>query len=194
MPVPWPLVAHGEISALMNASRFVPQLLSLAGGCLLFLSVGCRDRTKPVINQGEPSRQPPGFASVSVDPERATPAVRPPAATAPAIPPSASLGDIAGYAYERRNDFIAGLTRLAGNFDVQVQQLNARRATLPQTSVTDWDVAMKELTSARSDLQFKITQLGSATAESWSQVRDGAAEAWTRVQAAYDNVSRSTTQ
>ncbi len=110
-----------------------------------------------------------------------------------ALPPLASLGLIADYTYERRAEFMAGLSRLAGSADAQIQQLNTRRATLPGTSAQDWDVAMKELTDARSDLQFKITALNASTAEMWSQTKDNATRSWKRVEDASDRVRHSTT-
>ena len=102
-------------------------------------------------------------------------------------------GAITDYTYAHRADFSAVLERLANGTDTQIEQLNARRASLPETSVKDWDVAMKELTDARSDLQFKVSQLSSANAETWNQMRDSAAAAWRRVQEATDKVMRSTT-
>lgn len=102
-------------------------------------------------------------------------------------------GAITDYTYERRADFSALLTRMAENVDAQVDQLAARRATLPETSVKDWDIAMKELTDAKSDLQFKVSQLSNAMPETWTQLRDSAAQAWRRVQEATDKVKRSTT-
>jgi hypothetical protein len=127
----------------------------------------------------QPSTPPPASA-VTVAPITAPGALSP-------------WGAITDYTYQRRADFSAVLERLANGTDRQIDQLNARRATLPETSVKDWDVAMKELTDARSDLQFKVSQLGNATAETWNQLRDSAAGAWRRVQEATDKVKRSTT-
>ena len=164
-------------------------------------SLGCRSRAQAVA--GEPAASPSAPAASTTPPvaptppQPAAPAVPltpPTAAKAPVVPSlTAPWGAITDYTYERRADFSAVLTRVANTVDAQIDQLAARRATLPETSVKDWDIAMKELTDARSDLQFKVSRLGNAMPETWTQVRDDAAQAWRRVQEAADKVKRSTT-
>lgn len=191
----------------MHLPRFRPILLPALAATAL-LSLGCRNRAQAVAEETVPAVPPSSSTSTSAvppapatPPQPATPAepVTPPAApttTVLSAPPATALspwGAITDYTYDRRADFTALLTRLAGATDTQIDQLNARRATLPETSVKDWDVAMKELTDARSDLQFKVSQLNGSLAENWPQMRDSAADAWRRVQEATDKVKRSTT-
>lgn len=185
----------------MHFPRFRPILLPALTVTLL-LSLGCRNRAQAVA-EGSVSPAAPAPATSAIPPTPATPPspatpAEPlaPAANLVPAPPATALspwGAITDYTYERRGDFTALLARLASNTDAQIDQLNARRATLPETSVKDWDVAMKELTDARSDLQFKVSQLNTALAENWPQMRDSAADAWRRVQEATDKVKRSTT-
>lgn len=189
----------------MHLPRFRPILLPALTATLL-LSLGCRNRAQAVAAEAVPPSAPATSAtppSPATPPQPATPAepLPQPAAPAPAVtvtsaPPATVLspwGAITDYTYERRADFTAMLGQLSATTDAQIEMLNARRAALPETSVKDWDVAMKELTDARSDLQFKVSQLNTALAENWTQVRDSAADAWRRVQEATDKVKRSTT-
>lgn len=187
----------------MHLPRFRPILLPALTATLL-LSLGCRNRAQAVAEESVSPSAPPASAippAPAAPPQPAAPAepLTPPsapAAVAASNSPATVLspwGAITDYTYERRADFTAVIGRLATATDAQIDQLNARRASLPETSVKDWDVAMKELTDARSDLQFKVSQLNSAMAENWAQVRDGAADAWRRVQEATDKVKHSTT-
>lgn len=186
----------------MHLLRFRPILLP-ALTATLFLSLGCRNRAQAVaaesVSPGTPApastATPPAPAAPPQPPSPAEP-LTPTTATVAPLSPVAALspwGAITDYTYARRGDFSGMLERLASGTDAQIEQLNARRASLPETSVKDWDVAMKELTDARSDLQFKVSQLASANPETWEQMRDSAAAAWRRVQEATDKVKRSTT-
>lgn len=100
---------------------------------------------------------------------------------------------IKDYPYEKRVEFAAGTGRLIERLDEQIRELNEKRAKLPQTSVKDWDFAMKELTEARSYLKSMIDALGDATYETWAEARERVAKAWQRTQDAYSKVKSSTT-
>ncbi|HWA10848.1 MAG TPA: hypothetical protein VG838_15520 [Opitutaceae bacterium] len=189
----------------MNVSRSSALIISAMAGGLL-LTTACRDRSRPPVepqsvaqlpapssvNRAEPAPLPPPIPPPPVvTPNRAS-ATAP--ANAPLLPLSATMDQGIDYPYERRGDYIANINRMTGSADAQIQQLGARRASLAQTSIQDWDVAMTELNSARADLQFKITQLGTATPETWGQAKEGVANAWKRLADAYDKVRLSTTQ
>ena len=167
----------------------------------VLLSLGCRNRAQAVAAEAVTPSAPASSATPATLPAPAQPPspAQPLTPTTGTVAPISSAtalspwGAITDYTYAHRADFSAVLERLANGTDTQIEQLNARRASLPETSVKDWDVAMKELTDARSDLQFKVSQLSSANAETWNQMRDSAAAAWRRVQEATDKVMRSTT-
>lgn len=95
--------------------------------------------------------------------------------------------------YDQRADFATGLAHMTERMDAAIVRLKAKRATLPQTSVKDWDFAMKELTDSRSDLRFQVAELDKATPETWNDVKDKIAQAWQRTRDAYDKVRTSTT-
>lgn len=100
---------------------------------------------------------------------------------------------IKDFTYEKRVEFAAGTGKLVERLDNQVRKLNEKRATLPQTSVKDWDFAMSELTAARAYLASTIDDLGNATVETWDEAKDRVGKAWRRSQDAYDKVKSSTT-
>jgi hypothetical protein len=95
--------------------------------------------------------------------------------------------------YEKRTEFAAGTGRLVGKLDEQIRQLNEKRATLPETSVKEWDFAMKGLIAARSYLKSVIAELGEVTSETWDQSKDKIGRAWQDAQEACNKVKSSTT-
>ncbi len=95
--------------------------------------------------------------------------------------------------YPKRADLIAGAARLTETIDAEIEQLNAKRATLPETSVKDWDFAMKELKEARVYLKFTISSLSDASSETWNEAKEKVAQAWQRAKDACAKVKASTT-
>lgn len=95
--------------------------------------------------------------------------------------------------YQKRADLIAGTTKMSEKIDAEIAALNAKRANLPETSVKDWDVAMKELKEARAYLKFTIDSLSEASSETWAEAKDKVAQAWKRTKDACDKVRASTT-
>ncbi len=124
----------------------------------------------------------------------ATPAPGLDAAATPAVVTADDSWDtVKNYTYDQRGAFADGLNHMTARLDAAIVQLQAKRATLPQTSVKDWDFAMKELTDARSDLRFQVGELDKATPETWNDVKDKLAQAWQRTKDAFDKVRMSTT-
>ena len=166
--------------------RRVPRLVGLAAASLLAVACSRADpmpsaSAVPVVPDGRPGSD-------------AAAAVPPPAALAP--PPAdvpASWNAIRDDTYAERGAFAGGMTALADRLDAETRQLNLERASVPATSLKDWDVAMKALNDARSDLRYKIAQLEDATPETWAQAKEKAGLAWHRAEAARDQVRRSTT-
>jgi len=102
--------------------------------------------------------------------------------------------DIKDYPYDSRAQFFAGLQKLEARVDAQIQELNAKRATMNSTVDTkNWDFAMKEMGDARAYLKSTAEETHNATPEIWNQQKDKVGQAWARTQEAYDNVKHSTT-
>jgi hypothetical protein len=95
--------------------------------------------------------------------------------------------------YQQRRDFAAGASRLLAKLDEQIRKLNEKRATLPETSVKDWDTAMNAVSAERTYLQSMISALDEATSETWSQAKERVGGSWQRSQDACDKVQASTT-
>jgi len=95
--------------------------------------------------------------------------------------------------YEKRADFSAGTARLVEKLDAEIQQLNEKRATLPETSVKDWDFAMKEVKDSYAYLKASIAELSKVTLETWAEAKEKIGKAWQRAEDACDKVRTSTT-
>lgn len=105
----------------------------------------------------------------------------------------ATWSDIAGHTYDLREAFFAGLKRLEARADEQVRDLNTRRALLKRPAdLKVWDVAMKEMESARLHLKAMGEEARQATPETWQQQKVKVGQAWARVQDAYEKVKFST--
>jgi hypothetical protein len=117
------------------------------------------------------------------------------AAEAPTPAPAAAdpWDAIKELTYQKRADFAAGAAKLLEKIDGEIRQLNEKRATLPETSVKDWDFAMKELNAAQAYLKFTITSLDEASSETWAEAKNKVAQAWKRANDACDKVKASTT-
>ena len=189
---PSPAIALLPVPAPHNMkTKPVFPLVSLFS-VLVFAAAGCaREKnkapeTKPVTQSAPaPAESPSIIRNAQVA-----------ATTAAADAGNALAGSwdaIKDYTYEKRADFSAGVSRMAVSLDEQVRALKAKRATLSEASVKDWDFAMKELEDARSDLRSKMSELSKASSETWTQAKDRAAEAWKRAQDAAARVKASTT-
>jgi hypothetical protein len=163
----------------MKTLRSLILLFPAALGAVSMLSTGCSAQEKKDDAQ-----------TFAVSP--ATIAIEA-AATAAAVTASDSWDLVKDYTYDQRGAFAAGLGHMIERMDAAIVRLQARRTTLPQTSVKDWDFAMKELDDARSDLRFQVNALDKATPDTWNDVKDTLAQAWQRTKDAFDKVRTSTT-
>jgi hypothetical protein len=175
---------------IMKTSR-APFLTAVMGLAVLSLAV-CSCRAKDTAQPQNPPSAPPD----------STP---PPAPSAPSNKGDAAQEDpadttaattwaaIKDYTYDRRSDFIAGLSLMGGRLDAGMQVLNAKRATMTDGAAKDWDFNMKELHNARDYLQSTSSDLEKATDSTWADAKDKVSQAWERVRNAYDKVRHSTT-
>jgi len=136
--------------------------------------------------QAESSRHPlphahPGLLAVSTVP----------LANAPEVA-AATWSQIKDRAFEQRADFNSGVARLEAQLDVQIKELNAKRATL-KGNTQAWDFAMKEMDSSRAYLRSMAAEAAKATEETWEDRREKVGLAWERAQDAYGKVKASTT-
>jgi len=99
---------------------------------------------------------------------------------------SDSWDSIKDYAYDRRVEFSASISRMAQRLDDQTDKLKAR---MTATSSSDRSSATKDYDDARADLKAKLTALDNATADTWADAKDKVAQAWKHVQSAYDKVT-----
>jgi len=101
--------------------------------------------------------------------------------------------DIKGDAFDQRDHFVAGASRLAAKLDEQIQELRAKRGAMT-TDTKEWDFSMKEVENCRVLLTGRIGELAPATTpETWADVKDKIGEAWKRSQLAVDKMSSTRT-
>lgn len=112
-------------------------------------------------------------------------------AAQPAVQESWDL--IKDYTFDQRNEFIAALIRMSKAIDEQVLELSAKRPLTPTVVADDWEFALKELDSARSDLKWKISELAKTRPDNWADARERVATAWQRTQEAFDSVKATST-
>ena len=163
-------------------NRFTP--LVIAFGLVAFSTAGCAEKAKA-----------PVASSPTVPPAAVTgPAV--PVAT-PAQPEAAPIQwvDLKDDTYDQRIAFLAGLKALEIQVDAQISELVAKRAAMAasNTSTKDWDFAMQEMSSARTNLKSTSNDMARASRETWDQQKDKVGLAWVRTQDAYAKVKASTT-
>ncbi len=105
-----------------------------------------------------------------------------------------SWADLNHKPYAMRDAFIAGLKGLEATVDQQVAELKARRAAKPaSTDLAKWDLAMKDMESARVYLKSSHAEAAQATEQTWNQRKDQVGLAWVHTQDAYAKVLASTT-
>jgi hypothetical protein len=92
---------------------------------------------------------------------------------------SDSWDGIKDYTYEKREDFAAGLDRLAAASDTKISALSAD-ATKGRES------AVNEFHDANAQLKLQLTALRASTANTWTDAKAKADAGWQRVKAAYD--------
>lgn len=175
----------------MKAHRFT-RLVTTAFGLAAFSTAGCSEKEK-LGSATLPSAEDLAPATATTNkPDTPTPAqvadaARPDVASADWI-------DIKDCTYDMRAQFFAGLARLEARVEQQVAELTAQRAAMTSTTYTEaWDIAMKEMTDARSYLKSMGAELRKATPETWDQQKEKVGLAWVRAQEAYREVKSSTT-
>jgi len=106
---------------------------------------------------------------------------------------SDSWDSIKDYTYEKRTDFSASIDRMAGQIDDKGRELKTKIASAPDAATKDRESAIKEYDEARADLKSKLSDLSNATADTWADTKEKVAQAWKRVQAAYEKMKASAT-
>lgn len=110
--------------------------------------------------------------------------------------PTARWSELKGYTYDRRDLFLSGLKGLEDRVNTQISELAARRATMDanNTRTKEWDFALQEMSSARTNLLSTSDEMAKATRDTWDQQKDKVGLAWVRTQDAYAKVIASTTK
>ncbi len=167
-------------------NRFTPLVIAL--GLVAFSTAGCAEKAKTAPADSSPPAAPAVSAPAPVNTT--------PVAT-PAEPVAAPVqwADLKTATYDQRISFLAGLKSLAIQVDAQISELAAKRAAMAasNTSTKDWDFAMQEMSSARTNLISTSAEMAKASRETWDQQKDKVGLAWVRTQDAYAKVKASTT-
>jgi hypothetical protein len=109
------------------------------------------------------------------------------------LTPAATWLAIKDYTFDQRTEFAAALASASKALDEQARELAAKKPQRPLEVANDWELAMKEVESARSDLKSKITDLNKANIDTWDQAKERAAQAWQRAREAISQVKTTTT-
>jgi hypothetical protein len=99
---------------------------------------------------------------------------------------------IKDYTHDKRADFAAALDRMADKGDAGIRAMNAKLAGLPDAAAKAQDSAGKEFAEALANLKTQTTNLRAATAETWADAKEQAAQSWRRMEAAYEKLKPST--
>jgi hypothetical protein len=97
------------------------------------------------------------------------------------------------YAYEKREDFAAGLDRMTAKRDAEIQAMNAQLTGLPEATAKQREHAVKEYNEARTYLKSQLEHLRTGTADTWAATKEKAAASWQAVEAAFEKVKSSPT-
>lgn len=137
----------------------------------------------------------PLLVSVGVCAEGTAPPAAKPAdvAIAPEMPTSVvELEAIKVIPFERRTEFIAGMTQLTLLVDAQIADLSTKAAARKEEAPADWDAAMRSLRATQTALGSAMKELPSASAEFWTASRDKATRTLSDVMTAIGKVKRMT--
>jgi hypothetical protein len=102
-----------------------------------------------------------------------------------------SWDSVKDFTYDRRVEFTATVDRMTGQLDDKVTALKVKVVGAPGTPSAAWTGATKDYDDARADLKARMTDLGNATSDTWSDAKDKVSAAWKHVQSAYDKVTAS---
>jgi len=160
-----------------------------AFGLVAFTTGGCAEKAKTAESSVPAAKQvaavpAPAPAPAPADPTPDTPEVA-----------FARWSELKGYTYDQRDLFLAGLKGLEARVDALITELVAKRAVMAasNTSTKEWDFAMQEMGSARTNLKSTSADMTRASRETWDQQKDKVGLAWVRAQDAYAKVKSSTT-
>lgn len=156
-----------------------PALFGLAS----LFTVACSDSRPVALAAAAPSAAPVPAA---------TPAAAPPIQTPPYPPAIVPIewSAIQNLGYDDRAAFLAGLQRLHAQLELQISELNARRAALTASdNPGKLNFAMEALGTARTRLLSTSTDLSKATPQNWEQLKERVSDSWVVVQNAHDKAA-----
>ena len=159
----------------MKTIRF-PFCLAMTISLAALSNAGCAEKDKAADTPVPPAKETPVAAAETPDAD------------------AARWSEIKDLAYGDRVAFMAGFKRLQARLDEQTSGLVAQRAAMKDDANTkDWDFAMQEMSSARTNLKSTSNDMARASRETWDQQKDKVGLAWVRSQDAYAKVKASTT-
>jgi len=166
------------------SSRFFATLLTL----ILSTSCGCSQSAPDALTPESPTPSP------SPIPPEQTPTLAPPAAASflsPSLQAAQTWSLIKNYPFDRREEFITGITRLKQQIVVQIAELKSRRLEI-NGDINAWDNEVKRLDDSRSFFQSECDEIQSTTSDDWAARQDKIERAWLRLEESFAKVRNLT--
>jgi hypothetical protein len=104
---------------------------------------------------------------------------------------SQSWESIKDFTYEQRANFSSAVDKMSADLDQKTAELKAKNSSLSDAAAKDRDAAQKDYDNARADLKADLTALNNATADTWADAKAKVSDAWQRVKAAYDRLTKT---
>jgi len=90
--------------------------------------------------------------------------------------------------YDQRAEFRSGIDKMAASVDRNVEQWNEKAGELSGEAKETWNNGVAELREARENLKEELDRIGDASVETWNDARARVANAWERVEDAYQDL------
>jgi len=96
---------------------------------------------------------------------------------------------IRDYSVEKKDEAVAHAKRLAADLDARIKELEARAGRETGEAKAKAQAQLKELRAKRAEASRKLGELGRAGRASWERAKEGFANAYRDLAAAYDRAA-----
>jgi len=96
---------------------------------------------------------------------------------------------IRDYSVEKKDEAVAHAKRLAADLDARIKELEARAAKETGEAKARAQAQLKELRAKRAEASRKLGELGRAGRASWDRAKEGFANAYRDLAAAYERAA-----
>jgi uncharacterized protein YukE len=96
---------------------------------------------------------------------------------------------IRDYSLEKKDEAVAHARRLAADLDVRIKELEARAAKETGEAKAKAQAQLKDLRAKRAEASRKLRELGRASQASWERAKEGFANAYRDLAAAYERAA-----